>query len=203
MSEKNKISNKTKNGSAAFAAEADQAEVSAAALAKHQAIVASVSEGAKEGFELVDEFTTEESDGVLATTKIYVKQGAMPYSTESGTKTYYAEEVFTLSLAEFKWVKIWVEGTFSWDGKTARVTDTFGDADVAKRPTSIHITDKPHWTHDDNCGTNFLFGNKYAYVEQRCTATNDISTNDFKLRLKVNCKGKVSTDPSKADVTEK
>lgn len=192
------------NGSAAFAAEADQAEVSAAALAKHQAIVASVSEGTREGFELVDEFTTVETDGVLATTKIYAKQGAMPYSTESGTQTYYAEKVFTLTLAKTKWVKIWVEGTFTWNGKTATVNEKTadGDADEAQHPSSIHITQKTDLIAKGDCGTNFLFNKKYAYVERGCTATNDMSTHDFKLRFTVDCSGKYSTDPSKADVKE-
>lgn len=190
------------NGSAAFAAEADQAEKDAAALAKHQAIVASVSEGAKEGFELVDEITTEESDGVLATTKIYAEQGVMPYSTESGTQAYRAEVVFTESLANFKWVRIWVEGTFTWNGETAYVSETYGKAVEATNPTSIEITDNPKWTYGSDRGTNFLFNKKYAYVEKCCTATNGNTTHDYKLRLTVDCSGKYSTKPSNAVVSK-
>jgi len=187
--------------STASAAEIDKAEMNATAMAAHQANVEMAVGDVEEGFVLVDKFTTKESDDVLATTLIYEKQGDAPYSTTGWRqKKVTAVKVFTLSMAKFKWVKITVWGTFSWNGETANVSNADGVADVADK--GIKMTDNPDADNDSDCGSNALLGNKYAYVEKRCSATNGRNERDFKLWLDVNRNGDVNTDPGDAEVTE-
>ncbi len=187
-------------GSTASAAEIDQAKINAAAMAAHQANVASVLGDVEEGFELVDKFTTEESDGILATTLIYVKQGDAPCSSEWQEKKVTAKKLFTLSYANYKWVTLTVWGTFSWNGETAKVSGADGTAEAIDK--GIEITKEFDAVSKSDCGDNSWFGNKYAYVEKRCSATNGHNDNDFKLWLDVNRNGDINTNPGDAEVTE-
>lgn len=85
-----------------FAAEIDDGTgIAAEDMAAHQAIVEMVSTGAKDGFELVSEFTVQESDDIISATMIYVKEEITPCSSEWEQKTVEVEKVFTESRAEF------------------------------------------------------------------------------------------------------
>lgn len=185
-----------------YAANAETAEVSDDKLAAHLAVVEEAFSDVEDGYELISEITTQEDGDMLATTRIYARQEAVTYSSDWTYKHFKAERVYTESLAEFPWVKIYVEGDFRWDGETAYVSNEKGDAVVAHNPSTITIKDKTEAEGYSDCGSNFLFGNKYAYIEISATAINNLGTTiDYSLELVVNRKGKAHTNPSGGDIT--
>lgn len=66
----------------ASAAEINKPEISAEDMAAHLEVVEAVSTGAEDGLVLISEITTLEGDGTIATTRIYEKDVAAPYSSE-------------------------------------------------------------------------------------------------------------------------
>ena len=186
------------SGTTASAAEIDTSKVTAEDIAAHKEITEVAFSDVGDGLELVSEITSLEGDGIIATTRIYKKQVAVPYSSEWTSDYFEALKVFTESNAKFEWVTIYVWGNFRWNGTTAYVDEGDGIAYVTNDRSTVRITKDPKAEKFSDCGSNVLFGNKYAYVEKKATATNDITTKEFELELVVNRNGKPHTNPSGA-----
>lgn len=87
---------------------------------------------------------------------------------------------------------MWVEGTFYWNGNTARVSGARRWVD--KYETDPKVTEKS-FKSDSDQGSNFLFGNKYAYIEFIVQTENGVHfTHDFRLWVDVNRKGDIHVD---------
>ncbi len=183
-------------GTSAVAADVEKTEISAEDLAAHLEFVNKVATDLGDEYTLISDVTTLDDDGMLATTRIYKKPIYSIQATNSSSSHVYAERIFTESKAKFKWVKINAEGDFTWDGETAYVYRARGDAVPATNPSSVRVTSNPPAVGHPDCGSNFLFGNKYAYIEKKATATNDITTIDYTFELVVNRNGDAHTNPS-------
>lgn len=187
-------------GTTASAAEINKPEISAEEMAAYLEIAEAVFSEPEEGFEMVSEVTTLVENDSVAVIRIYEKEEPTLYSSTWTYKTYQADVVFIEH--GFEWVYMCVWGRFGWNGETTYLSGADGYADTANHPTQISITSDPPATYDYDCGSNALWGNKYAYVQKKATATNGFGTNKYTFELVVNRNGSVHTNPSYGEYWE-
>lgn len=168
-------------------------------MAAHLEIAKTAFGEAEKGFELISEVTTRIDDDTIATTRIYEKEEPTSYYSTWTNKTYEGRVLYTHN--NFDWAIVTAQGNFSWDGDTAKVSSAAGNATRAFSGSSIDVKKGTTRGYSD-CGSNALLGNKYAYVEQKATATNGTTTHNYTFELVVNRNGKTHTNPSYGEYWE-
>lgn len=147
-------------------------------------------------FVLIDEDISVEDDGIVAITKLYVKEDGISVCSDSGSQTYYIEKTFSESAVGQKseWVRMWSTGTFSWNkaNDSVSVVVDYTQTGYKKIIGSARIVTPYKLTADVE--KPFL-AKKRAYISQTITMSNSDSgwgNHTYELWIAVNTEGKLT-----------
>jgi len=112
---------------------------------------------------VIDETDYYDENGYHHISRLYTSEdpNGMTINSTSGGPSLYASFKTVNSNNGTRLVSFYTGGMFSWDGQTAWVTDVFGDIEF--KASNVTITSET-LTYGSHQGSNFLFGNKYAFT---------------------------------------
>lgn len=144
-----------------------------------------------------DEYVDEDT-GFRIVDKTFVKEEPTLYSTIEHKDVKKSRSIYSNDSSTYGdlLVMMWVSGTFNYDGdEYITVTNPKGWYERYAETTPYPKVTANPLKYASQQGSNFLFGNMYAYVEYTITLENYAHfTKDYRLWVDVNRKGEVSVD---------